>query len=155
MLKKRLIQLRIVGGTFKSINLRSKVLWSIKSNALEKSSKNTLTAQFDASVSFRRWGTKLIRIIRLWVVEDFFKEPNCLLSILFLIELISQSDTNDSQILDKVGGNEIGRRSVVISASTDVLGIGITSAFFHTVGTCCCCIEALNSEATGKAKIYA
>ena len=91
-------------------------------------------------------------LIRLWVVEEF-KETNCLLSILFLIELINQSDTNDSQILDKVGVNEIERRSVVISAGTDVLGIGITSAFFHTVGTCCCCIEALNSKATGRTKI--
>ena len=43
----------------------------------------------------------------------------------------------------------------MISAGTGVLGIGITSAFFHTVGVYCCCIEALNSEATGKAKIYA
>ena len=109
------------------------MLWSIKSNALEKSSKNTLTAHFDESVSFRGCCTKLIRS---WVVEEFFKEPNCLLSILFLIELINESDMDDSQILDKVGVNEIGRRSVGISAGTDVLGIGITSAFFHTVGTC-------------------
>ena len=74
---------------------------------------------------------------------------------LSMIQLINQSDTNDSQILDKVGVNEIGRRSVVISAGTDVLGIRITSAFFHAVGTCCCCIEALSSKATGKAKMYA
>ena len=73
-----------------------------------------------------------------------------------MIELISQSDTNDSQILDKVGGNEIGRRSVVISAGADVLGSNWNNfRFFHTAGTCCCCIEALNSEATGEAKIYA
>ena len=69
------------------------------------------------------------------------------------MELISQSDTNDSQILDKVGISEIGCKSVVISAGVEVFGIGITSAFFHAVGTCCCCIEALRSEATGKAKI--
>jgi hypothetical protein len=54
---------------------------------------------------------------------------------LFLIELINQSDTNDSQILDNVGVNEIGRKSVVISAGTDIFGIGITSASFHTAGT--------------------
>ena len=131
--KKLLIQLRIVTGTFKYINLRSKMLWSIKSNALAKSSKKTLTAHFDASVSFERWCS---RLIKLWVVEEFFKEPNCLLSILFLIELISQSHTNDSQILDKVGVNEIGRKSVVISAGIEVFGIEITSAFFHTVETC-------------------
>ena len=52
-----------------------------------------------------------------------------------------------------MGVNEIGRKSVVVSAGIEVFGIGITSAFFHTVGTCCCCIEALRSEATGKAKI--
>ena len=123
------------------------MLWSIKSNTLKNQAKvllrHILTCRFSS----------ITKLIRLWVFEEFFKEPNCFLSILFLIELNDQSDTNDSQILDKVGVNEIGRRSVVTCAGTDVLRIGITSAFFHTVGTCCCCIKALNSEATGKAKI--
>ena len=49
--KKLLIQLKIVGGTFNSNNLCNKMLWSIRSNALEKSRRNTLTAHFDASIS--------------------------------------------------------------------------------------------------------
>ena len=85
-----------------------------------------------------------------------FQRKIFLLSILFLIELINKSDTNDSQTLDKVGVNECARRkSVVMSAGTDVFGIGIAFSFFHTVGTCCCCIEALKSEITGKVKIHA
>ena len=51
-----------------------------------------------------------------------FQRKIFLLSILFLIELINKSDTNDSQILDKVGINEcVRRKSVVMPAGTDAL----------------------------------
>jgi hypothetical protein len=49
------------------------------------------------------------------VVDDLFSEPNCRLSILSIIDFISQSAMNRSHILAKVGVREIGRKSVLIS----------------------------------------
>ena len=58
----------------------------------------------------------------------------------------SQSVTKRSQTLDKVGVNEIGRKSFVTSLTVAVLRMLIMSACFYLLGTQAFCTDSLRIE---------
>jgi hypothetical protein len=80
---------------------------------------------------------------------------NCRLSIWSVNDSITQSATKRSKIFPKVRVNDIGRTYFVISVKTRVFCIGITSAFFHVVGTNDCCTDAFRIEAISNARVNA
>ncbi len=73
----------------------SKILWSIWSKAVAKSNRKIL----ELSNLLRIWWMNLNNAC---VVDDFFSEPYCHLTILSIMDFIRQSAINRSQILVKV-----------------------------------------------------
>lgn len=66
----------------------------------------------------------------------------------------SQLVTKRSKVLDKVAVSEIGRNFLVMSAGTNIYGIGMTSAFFHMEGTDAFWMEALKIDAHGEVSTW-
>jgi hypothetical protein len=147
--RKLLIHFVINDGTPISDNLLRRMLWSIWSKALVKSNKKILTAFFDISVSFNKWWRRLNNAC---VVEEFFRDPNCRLSIDLLTNQLHQPvwDKTFTRFWQSAV-SEMGRKSLVMSLGILFLGTGMTSAFFHTAGTDACWREALKIEVTGGA----
>lgn len=62
----------------------------------------------------------------------------------------SQPKTKSSRTLLRTVLSDIGLRSESTDLGLDILAIGVTSAYFHKVGTVPWLIDELNMEATGR-----
>ena len=134
----------IDGGTPRSSNLTMTILWSMRSNAFEKSVSTSVPMLPAFSTPEIKWWYTSIKQC---VVDTPFWLPNCLASTPEWISSMIHLQTLPSAIFARQGVKEIGRN---LSIEGGVFfGIGMTFASFHWGGTLPCDNDAFTISVTG------
>lgn len=132
LVRKLAHQLRSTWDVLNNCSLCRRIVWSMRSNAFEKSIRQELITVFGGSVAFSQWW---IRWTRAWVVDEFLTHPYWYGSLFGIMIAASHSKTKPSRILLSTGVNEIGLKSLLMDVGRGTLFIGITLAHFHRDGS--------------------